>query len=416
MQTPRRRRSRAVYGLQPPKLGAFHGRKETMIRKLAMVAVAALAAVATEASAQTRGVTKTDIVLGMHTDLSGVAATYGVSSSNAVKMRFEEINAAGGINGRKIQLSIEDQADQVPKAVQACSKLIERDNVFAFVAPLGTPMNNACFKDQFAAGVPNLFPLTAARSMYEPYERLKFYGAASYVDQIRSGIEYFVKTKGKKAVCVMYQDTDFGKEILVGAELQTKKLGVKLVETAAHKPTDQDFTASITKLRSAGCDLIAMGTIVRDSIVPYTAARKAGWTDVDFLGSAAVYDLVVGAAPGMEGFYGMGLTEMPYVDSSVASVKGFVENYKKKFNADPNIGAVYGYVAADLTYQGLKNAGKDLTLDSFVKGLEAIKNYKDIFSGPAVSFGPKLRQAPTSSFLAEVKNGRWSRVTQPLGF
>ena len=141
----------------------------------------------------------TEILLGMHTDLSGVAATYGVSSSNGVKMRFDEINEAGGVNGRKIKVIIEDQGYQVPKAVQACNKLINRDKVFAFVAPLGTPMNNACFKDQFAVGVPNLFPLSAARSMYEPYERLKFYGAASYVDQIRSGIEYFVKTKGKKA-------------------------------------------------------------------------------------------------------------------------------------------------------------------------------------------------------------------------
>src|SRR5215470_5217262 len=232
-----------------------------MYRKLMMAVVATLAA--TQASAQTRGVTKTEIVLGMHTDLSGVAATYGVSSSNGVKMRFGEINEAGGINGRKLKLIIEDQAYQVPKAVQACNKLINRDKVFAFVAPLGTPMNNACFKDQFAVGVPNLFPLSAARSMYEPYERLKFYGAASYVDQIRSGIEYFVKQKGKKAVCVMYQDTDFGKEILEGAELQTKKLGIKIVETAAHKPTDQDFTAPLTKLRQAGCDLIIMGTIVR---------------------------------------------------------------------------------------------------------------------------------------------------------
>ena len=191
------------------------------------------------------------IVFGMHTDLSGVAATYGVSSSNAVKMRFDEINAAGGVNGRKLQLIIEDQGYQVPKAVQACNKLINRDNVFAFVAPLGTPMNNACFKDQFAAGVPNLFPLSAARSMYEPFERLKFYGAASYVDQIRSAIDYFVKTKGKKTACVMYQDTDFGKEIVIGAELQAKQLGIKIVELASHKPTDQDFTASITKLQKA---------------------------------------------------------------------------------------------------------------------------------------------------------------------
>ena len=381
-----------------------------------MAAATAAASLATAAAAQTRGVTATEVTFGMHTDLSGVAATYGVSSSNGVKMRFDEINDAGGINGRKLKVIIEDQGYQVPKAVQACNKLLNRDKVFAFVAPLGTPMNNACFKEQFSVGVPNLFPLTAARSMYEPYERLKFYGAASYVDQIRSGIEYFVKQKGKKAVCVMYQDTDFGKEILEGAELQTKKLGIKLVATAAHKPTDQDFTAPITKLREAGCDLVAMGTIVRDSIVPYTTARKAGWNDVTFLGSAATYDLVVGAAPGMDGFYGMGLTEMPYADSSVASVKKFVEDYKKKFNIDPNIGAVYGYVAADLTVQGLKNAGKDLTLDSFVKGMEAIKGYKDIFNGPQVSFGPNIRQGANSSFLAEVKGGKWTRVTEPLGF
>ncbi|HEY4166544.1 MAG TPA: ABC transporter substrate-binding protein, partial [Reyranella sp.] len=185
-----------------------------MTRTIGMAIAVAVLATAPGAFAQQRGVTPTEVTFGMHTDLSGVAATYGVSSSNGVKMRFEEVNEAGGIAGRKLKVIVEDQGYQVPKAVQACNKLINRDKVFAFVAPLGTPMNNACFKDQFAAGVPNLFPLSAARSMYEPFERLKFYGAASYVDQIRSGIEYFVKNKGVKKVCVMYQDTDFGKEIL----------------------------------------------------------------------------------------------------------------------------------------------------------------------------------------------------------
>ncbi|MBS0527369.1 MAG: ABC transporter substrate-binding protein [Proteobacteria bacterium] len=387
-----------------------------MTRTIGMAMAVAILAAAPGAFAQQRGVTPTEVTFGMHTDLSGPAATYGVSSSNGVKMRFEEADAGGGINGRKIKLIVEDQGYQVPKAVQACNKLINRDKVFAFVAPLGTPMNNACFKDQFAAGVPNLFPLSAARSMYEPFERLKFYGAASYVDQIRAGIQYFVKNKGVKRVCVMYQDTDFGKEILEGAKEQTDKLGIKIVETTAHKPTDQDFTAPITKLREAKCELVAMGTIVRDTIVPYTTARKAGWNDVIFLGAASSYDSFVGAAQGMEGFYAMGLTEMPYADSSVPTVKKFVADYKKKYNVDPNIGAVYGYVAADLTVQGLKNAGKDLTTDSFVKGLEAIKDYHDIFNGPPVTFGPKIRQGANSSFLAEVKGGRWTRVTQPLGF
>ncbi len=384
--------------------------------RLVMVAAAGLMAVATGASAETRGVTKTEILLGAHSDLSGVAATYGVSSTNAAKMRFDEVNDTGGLSGRKIRYIVEDNGYQVPKAVQACNKLINRDKVFAFTAALGTPMNNACFKDQLAADVPNLFPLTAARSMFEPFNRLKFYGAATYVDQIRSAVNYFVKEKGKKAVCVMYQDTDFGKEILEGAEQQAKKLNIKLVETTAHKPTDQDFTAPITKLRQAGCDLILMGTIVRDSIVPYVTARKMGWTEAVFVGSAAAYDSVVGAAQGMDGFYAMGLTEMPYADSPVPTVRDFVDRYKKKFNIDPNIGAVYGYVAADLTVTGIKNAGADLTLDSFIKGMEAIKNHKDIFDGPPVTFGPQIRQGANSSFLAEVKGGRWARVTQPLGF
>src|SRR5580765_4275165 len=149
-----------------------------------LIGAVALAGVAA-AQKETRGVSKTEIVLGMHTDLSGPAATYGVSSSNAVKMRFDELNEkGGGVNGRKIRLVVEDTQYQVPRAVQAGTKLINRDHIFAMVAGLGTPMNNALFKDQFDAGVPNLFPLSAARSMYEPFHKLKFYGAASYVDQV----------------------------------------------------------------------------------------------------------------------------------------------------------------------------------------------------------------------------------------
>jgi branched-chain amino acid transport system substrate-binding protein len=391
-----------------------------MKTRLALAALLATALLTTAALAQkeTRGVTTNEIVLGMHTDLSGPAATYGVSSSNAVKMRFDEVNDRGGVHGRKIKLIVEDSQYQVPRAVQAGTKLINRDRIFAMVAPLGTPMNNALFKDQFEAGVPNLFPLSAARSMYEPFHKLKFYGAASYVDQMKAGINYFVTKKGKKALCAMYQDTDFGKEVLDGVHLQAEKLKVKLVETVTHKPTDQDFTAQITKLKSAGCDLVALGTIVRDSIVPYATARKIGWTEVDFLGSAATYDLFVAAAQGgvTEGLYAMGLTDMPYRDTLSPTAQTWFDRYKDKYKADPNIGAIYGHVAADLTVVGLDKAGKDLTLDSLVKGLESIRGYRDIFNGPEVNFAPDKHQGANSSFLAVVKGGRWVRLTDPLTF
>src|SRR6266498_307219 len=327
-----------------------------------LLGAVALAAVAAAQKAEPRGVTKSEIVLGMHTDLSGPAATYGVSSSNAVKMRFDDVNGAGGIHGRKIRLIVEDTQYQVPRAVQAGNKLINRDHIFAMVAPLGTPMNNALFKDQFEAGVPNLFPLSAARSMYEPFHKLKFYGAASYADQ--------------------------------------------------------DFTAQITKLKGAGCDLVVLGTIVRDSIVPYATARKIGWTDVDFLGSAATYDLVVAAAQGgvTEGLYAMGLTDMPYRDTLSPTAQAWFDKYKDRFKAEPNIGAVYGHVAADLTVVALAKTGATLTLDSFVKAMESVKGYRDIFNGPEVSFGPDKHQGASSSFLAVVKGGRWVRLTEPLTF
>ena len=382
-----------------------------------LVGAVALAGAAM-AQKETRGVTKTEIVLGMHTDLSGPAATYGVSSSNAVKMRFDEANEKGGVRGRKIRLIVEDTQYQVPRAVQAGNKLINRDHIFAMVAGLGTPMNNALFKDQFEAGVPNLFPLSAARSMFEPFHKLKFYGAATYVDQVRAGINYFVTKKGKKALCAMYQDTDFGKEVLDGVHAQADKLKVKVVETVTHKPTDQDFTAQITKLKAAGCDLVVLGTIVRDSIVPYSTARKIGWADVDFLGSAATYDLFVAAAQGgvTEGLYAMGLTDMPYRDTLSPAAQAWFDKYKDRYKVEPNIGAVYGHVAADLTVLALDKAGADLTLDGFVKAMESIKGYHDIFNGPEVSFGPDKHQGASSSFLAVVKGGRWVRLTEPLAF
>src|SRR5260370_39387620 len=98
-----------------------------------------------------------------------------------------------------------------------------------------------------------------------------------------------------------------------------------------------------------------MGSIVRDSIVPYATARKMEWSDVDFLGSAASYDLFVAAAHGgvTEGFYAMGLTAMPYRDTLVADAQKGFDRYKDRYKEDPHIGATYGHGAAELLLAGL---------------------------------------------------------------
>ncbi|MBN8903000.1 MAG: ABC transporter substrate-binding protein, partial [Rhodospirillales bacterium] len=109
-----------------------------------LLAAALATAVSAPAWAETqRGVTDNEIVIGTYTDLSGVTAMWGLNNSNAYRMVFEEANAKGGIDGRKIKYIVEDNQYQVPRSVQAANKLINRDGVFILVANGGTPMNNA---------------------------------------------------------------------------------------------------------------------------------------------------------------------------------------------------------------------------------------------------------------------------------
>jgi branched-chain amino acid transport system substrate-binding protein len=362
------------------------------------------------ARAELQGVTDSEIVIGTTTDLSGVTAVQGVNNANAGRMVFDEANAKGGINGRKIRYIVEDMQYQVPRAVQAINKLLNLDHVFFTVVDGGTPMNNAEMPMQFAKNVPNIFPLTAARSMYEPFNPLKFAQFASYYDQMRSGVKYFVEHKHVSHLCVMYQDTDFGRDVLAGVQEETKALGMSIVATTAHKPTDTDFSSNLTKLRDAGCDWVGVGTIVRDRIGIVSQARKMGWS-VPFVGQSASYDTSIAAAPGDvgEGFYSMSPSVYAYPDDNRPAVKAFFADYKARFGIEPNYLGETGYSSGQMVLMGLKNAGKDLTTESLIKGLEAIHQYKDIF-GTTYSFGPNQHHGETTSYLSVIHNGRWEPV------
>jgi branched-chain amino acid transport system substrate-binding protein len=388
-----------------------------MVRKLfaALLGIA----VAMPAGAETvRGVTDTEILLGAYTDLSGVTAMWGVNNANAWRMAFDEANEAGGVNGRKIKYIVEDNQYQIPRSVQAANKLINRDGVFAMVGNDGTPMNNAVMPDQLAKGVPNMFPLTSARSMYEPFHHLKFGLAASYYDQMRAGIKLMVEQHHSKKVCGMSQDSDFGRDVMDGARDQLKAMNMAMTAETLHKSTDTDFTASVARLKDANCDLIALGTITRDTIQIVSAVRKTGW-NVDMIGQAASYDEAVAEVPGgvTEGFYSM--TPVIFVAASdpKPEVKAFADKYRKLFGKDPNFAAQLGYTAGQLIVLGLKNAGKNLTVDSFVAGMESIKDWHDIFGSPPMTFSATKHQGSNESFLCEVKGGKWVPVsTSPVSY
>jgi branched-chain amino acid transport system substrate-binding protein len=363
------------------------------------------------------GVTDTEILIGTVTDLSGVTAIQGVNNANAIRLMFDEANSKGGINGRKIRYIVEDAQYQVPRAVQAMNKLLNNDKVFMTIQDGGTPMNNATWPMALEKNTPKLLPLTAARSMYEPYNKLKFSQTSSYVDQMRAGVKYFIEDRGKKTICIMYQDTDFGKDVLAGVTLQTEAEHLKVVGLTAHKPTDTDFSAAVTKLREANCDLITLGTIVRDTMIIISTVKKAGW-DVDLLGQAASYDTAIATAPGGvgEGFYSMTPTLYAYPDDPRPAVHDLLARYKARYGFDLNYIGQTGITCAQIALEALKRAGRDLTVDSLVTAMESLHEFTDMY-GNTYSFGPNQHHGSTKAFLAVIKDGRWVPVVQqPLAY
>jgi branched-chain amino acid transport system substrate-binding protein len=375
-------------------------------------------AIITHASAAPRGVSDTEVTIGTMTDLSGVTAVQGVNNANAMRMVFNDANAKGGIHGRKINFIVEDNQYTVPKAVQAMNKLLNLDNIFFALANGGTPMNDAVMPSMFEKQVPNVFPLTCARSMYEPFNRFKFGQFASYYDQMRAAVKYFVEKHGKKAIGSMIQDTDYGRDVLAGAVAQTEAMGMKMVGGTAHKPTDTDFNGALAKLHDANCDLIIMGTIVKDTTIILQTARKMGW-EVDFCGNFATYSTAVAEAPGgpAEGFYSMSPGLYAYPDDPRPAVQAVGAKYKQTYGFDINYLGETGISAASFVVDVLNKAGRDLTLDSFIGAMESMKDWQDIFGSPPLTITPTNHHASSQSFLSVVKNARWAPVVQqPLSF
>ena len=196
------------------------------IKTLIPIAAAASLAMASGiAGAQQQGVSKDEIRIGTIQDLSGPLAGFGKQARNGMQLAVDELNEQGSVQGRKLKLYVEDSGYDPKKAVLAAQKLVNQDKIFIMAGHIGTAQNMAAMPVQFEKNIVNFFPITAAREMYEPLNRLKYSFAATYYDQIRLALPKMIKDKGVKKVCTIYQDDEFGLEVQRGAEAGLKTVG-----------------------------------------------------------------------------------------------------------------------------------------------------------------------------------------------
>lgn len=362
-----------------------------------------------DAGTREEGITDTEVIFGTHTDLTGPIALYGVESVNGINMRFDEINAEGGIHGRTLRLIAEDTMYQVPDSLRAANKLINRDQIFAMLMALGTPNNNAVMPLQFEEGIPNLFPLTGSIQMGEPFHPLKWTSRGIYYYEMLTAAEYFLETVGLTTPCVVYIDNDYGQEIYDGIFDKTQELGVEIATTSSHRPSESEFTAAVLKLREANCDLVFLGTVVRDTILIFETVRKMGWEGVTFVGNnAAAGQPVANIESGSsEGYYAFSHMSQIYPEiESNEDRLAWYNRFTELYGAVPDVPAMEAYRNADLIALVLEGVGRDLTRAKFLDGLESLSHYEDPF-GYTLTFGPKDHRGVDSSVLVQVQNKRW---------
>lgn len=390
-------------------------------RFLLSAAIAALTGLAAQpalAQFKTQGVTDTEIVIGTHMDLSGPIKSWGVPASSGMKLAVEQINAAGGIHGRKIKLILEDDSYDPKKAVLQTQKLIELDKAFSIVSAMGSATTLAPMPLVQGAGLTHLFPITAAEFTFKmdpakPEDRLKFNIFSPYYDTMRLGIKYVIEHNKVTKPCIVYQDDEMGKNFTDAYTDQLKDLKVPEATRVSFKRGATDFNSQVARMKADGCDLVALGSVVRESVGIVTAAKKLGWTPLFVVSSPSyVPDLHELGKDATEGIFGVGQTEIFYTDTATGKVKEFIEAYRKMFGVDPNLQSTSGYDGAMAFAFYADLAGKNLTTESLIAAMESGKVFEDIFGGAPVSFSKDNHLGVSAATIGQIKNGRWVTIAK----
>jgi branched-chain amino acid transport system substrate-binding protein len=387
---------------------------KTALSALAVAAVLTLPLAHTQAQAQaSQGVSKTEIVLGSIQDLSGPLAGFGKQIRLGMMLRVDELNEQGGVGGRKIKLLFEDSGYDPRKAVLAAQKLVNQDKIFMMMGHLGTAQNMAAMPVQFEKNVVNFLPVTAAREMYEPFHKLKYSFAAPYYDQMRTSLPKLVKDKGAKKVCTIYQDDDFGLEVMRGGEVGLKTIGMDFVEKTTFKRGATDFSSQVARMKAAECDFVVLGTIIRETIGTIAEARKTGFNPT-FMGSSAAYTDLIHKLGGkaMDGLYATMTVQNPYTDDTSQPIRFWANKYKTKFNDDPTVFSVYGYSIIDIFIKAAQKAGNNLGTDSFIKAMDTMVVPPDIFGSAEASYTATKRLGSDLSRLSQIQDGRWKVMSE----
>ncbi|MFB0520003.1 MAG: ABC transporter substrate-binding protein [Desulfatiglandales bacterium] len=350
-----------------------------------------------------RGVSDTEIKIGQWGPQTGPAALWGAVARGS-GCYFDMINAEGGIHGRKITYFLRDDAYQPPKTKAIAKELVEDKEVFAFASGVGTATGMAVKKYLHKNRVPWVGP--ASGSTYWAYPPTKYLFAVYplYCDEAAILINYAIEKMGKKRIAFFYQNDDYGKEGLYGAELALEKYGMKLVAAVSAEPLDTDLSSHCVKLRAANPDCVLMWVLPKHGAIILGTAAKMDFKP-QWMASSTLSDTPIMYKISKGLFKDVMVTSFGEVPESQHLLMKKYKEAHDKFAPKDRWGIFFyaGFLFAEPMVEGLKRCGRDLTADNFVKAMESIKDFQGI--GPKITYGPNKRQGSRSFFIAKCSEG-----------
>ncbi len=184
-----------------------------------------------------------------------------------------------------------------------------------------------------------------------------------------------------------------------------------MAEKTSYKRGATDFSSQVARMKAANCEVVVLGTIIRETIGTIGESRKTGFTPT-FIGSSAVYtDLIhkLGGAA-MNGLYATMGTQHPYLDEASQPIRFWATKYKTAFNEDPTVFSAYGYNIIDAFVKAASKAGQNLTTDTFIKAMDTMVIPPDIFGSAEATYGPNKRLGSDASRLSQIVDGKWKVV------
>src|SRR6201985_1576118 len=349
-------------------------------------AVIAFAATGGSALAQKKydtGATDTEIKLGNIMPYSGPASAYGVIGK-IEDAYFKMINEQGGINGRKINFITYDDGYNPPKAVEQARKLVESDEVLLVFSPLGTPSNSAIQKYMNVKKVPQLFVATGATKFGE-YKAFPWTMGwqPPYQSEGRIYAKYLLKEKPDAKIAVMYQNDDFGKDLLKGLKDGLGEKGASMIiAEESYEVSEPTIDNHVVKLKASGADVYFSMTTPKFSAQSIKKAAELGWKPGSSQSNAGAS---VGSVLQPAGFEtAQGILSAAYAkdgadpqwdnNEDMKKFYAFLAKYAPEANkADGSV--VFGYGQAQTVVQVLKQAGDDLTRENVMKQAASLKDF-----------------------------------------